>query len=257
MRVDYHVHVAAHGEYDYSQEWINQYLEHAYQRGIQEIGFCEHDEYTHLVDMDLVRKIQTDRLHDIVVRLGIEVDYIPGREASIKESILSQKYDYTIGSVHFIEGWGFDHPDFQAGFAERDIDAIYGQYAEILRQMVSSAIFDVVGHLDLVKIWGHRPRRHSALHYLEPVLQAIKKYGLAVEINSSGLRKDVAEIYPAPDIVETMFAYNIPITLGSDAHHPDQIGAGLEAAYRLARQAGYRYLVRFSQHQQIITPLEY
>lgn len=257
MWVDYHVHVVAHGEYNYSQEWLDQYLDRASQIGMQEIGFTEHDEFTSLVDMDLVRKIQAERRHDIEVRLGIEVDYTPGRERIIKEIITRYNYDYTIGSVHFIEGWGFDHPDFRAGFAERDIDEIYAHYAAIMLQMVQSGCFDVVGHLDLVKIWGHRPQRHSALDYLEPVLQAIKKYGLTVEINSAGLRKEVAEIYPALDIVKRMYSYDIPITFGSDAHNPQQIGEGLGAAYRSAWLAGYRYLVRFRQHEKLLTPMEY
>jgi histidinol-phosphatase (PHP family) len=257
MRVDYHVHVAAHGEFSYSQEWIDQYIERAHQMGIQEIGFSEHDEFSHLVDINLFKHVQAEKRYDINVRLGLEVDYIPGREEKIKQIVSQTEYDYTIGSVHFIEGWGFDHPDFRTGFSERDIDDVYAQYAALLLRMGQSACFDIVGHIDLVKIWGHRPCKHTALHYFDPVLKAIQKHGLAVEINSAGLRKEVAELYPAADIVARMFSYDIPITFGSDAHRPEQIGEGLEVAYQAARQAGYRYLVRFNRHQQIITPLEY
>lgn len=257
MRVDYHVHVAAHGEYNYNRAWIGQYLERAHQQGIREIGFSEHDEFLHLMDLEMIREIQKEKPYGINVRLGVEVDFIPGREEKIGAMGSQAEYDYLIGSVHFIDGWGFDHPDFRTGFIERDIDDVYGQYAAIMLKMVESACFDVVGHIDLVKIWGHRPRKHSTLYYLEPILKAIKKHGLAVEINSAGLRKEVAELYPAADIVDRMFNYSIPITIGSDAHQPDQVGAGLDAAYQSARQAGYRYLVRFSRHQQIVTPLDY
>jgi histidinol-phosphatase (PHP family) len=257
MRVDYHVHVAAHGEYSYMQEWIDQYLDWAWHRGIREIGFNEHDEFSALVDLELIKKIQAEKPHGISVKLGIEVDYIPGREEKIQQIVSQAEYDYVIGSVHFIEGWGFDHPDFRGGFSERDIDHVYSQYAALLLSMVQTPGLDVVGHIDLVKIWGHRPGKHTALHYFETVLKAIQKIGLAVEINCAGLRKEVAELYPAADILARMFSYDIPITIGSDAHHPEQIGEGLEAAYRAARQAGYRYLVRFDQHQQLITPLEY
>jgi histidinol-phosphatase (PHP family) len=257
MLVDYHVHVAAHGEYRYSQEWINDFLYQASERGIQEIGFSEHDEYADLLDIDLVKKIQLNRRNNIEVKLGLEVDYVPGREEKIRNIILQNEYDYIIGSVHYIDGWGFDHPDYKAGFEDRDIDEIYSQYGNILMKMVQSASFDVVGHIDLVKIWGHRPRKKTSLYYLEPVLKAIKKYGLAIEINSAGLRKTVEEIYPAANILNMMFAYNIPITFGSDAHHPDQIGEGLGEAYRSARQAGYKYLVRFSQREKLVTAIEY
>lgn len=255
MFVDYHVHAAAHGEYRYSQEWIGQYLDSACRRGIKEIGLSEHDEFIDLVDFDLFSEMKTTRHNDIELKLGLEMDYIPGKETEIREIILQKQYDYVIGSVHYIDGWGFDHPDYQGEFLERDIDEIYVQYTDILIKMVQSGCFDVVGHMDLVKIWGHRPRKRSALYYFEPVLRAIKQYNLAVEINSAGLRKKVGELYPAADLVNVMFNYDIPITFGSDAHHPDQVGEGLAEAYQSARQSGYRHLVRFTQRKQIVTVL--
>jgi histidinol phosphate phosphatase HisJ family len=255
MLVDYHVHVMAHGEYSYSREWVNQFLDSASRRGIQEIGFSEHNEYIHLVDFETFRIAQAVRRHDINIRLGIEMDYIPGQEQDIIEAIRQKPFDYVIGSVHFIDGWGFDHPDFQIGFDQRDIDDIYGQYAGLLMKMVQSGCFDVVGHIDLIKIWGHRPKRRSSLDYLEPVLQAIKRNNMTVEINSAGLRKKVGELYPEEVVVKRMFHYDIPITFGSDAHHPDQMGEGLAEAYQSARKVGYRYLVRFNQHNKIVTIL--
>jgi len=257
MLVDYHVHAAAHGEYKYSHEWLNQFLDQAFERGIKEIGLSEHDEYINLMDFELFRELQTVRRNNINIKLGIEVDYIPGREKEIKVIIQGKQYDYIIGSVHYIDGWGFDNPSFKEGFSQRDIDEIYDQYANTLLKMVQSGCFDVVGHIDLVKIWGHRPLKHTSLYYLEPVLKAIKQSGLVVEINSAGLRKTVSELYPAFDLVNRMFEYSIPITFGSDAHQPEQIGEGLNEAYRSAWEAGYRYLVRFSQRERIVTPLEY
>jgi histidinol-phosphatase (PHP family) len=182
------------------------------------------------------------------------LDYIPGREEYMAAMAARREYDYIIGSVHFINGWGFDHPDFKSGFEHRDIDEIYQDYAALLIKMADSRLFDVVGHIDLVKVWGHRPSKRSALHYLQPVLESIKNSGMAVEINSAGLRKPVAELYPAADVLQTMFDLNVPIIFGSDAHHPDQVGAGLPEACEAARKAGYRYLVRLSRRQRIITP---
>jgi histidinol-phosphatase (PHP family) len=257
MLLDYHVHVVAHGEYSFSQERVNEFLDRAVERGIQEIGLSDHDQYADQIDIELFKKIQTAHRNNIDIRLGLEVDYIPGREEQIQEIIHRKEYDYIIGSVHFIDGWGFDHPDFRDGFDHRDIDEIYSRYAELLTKMVQSGFFDIVGHLDLIKIWGHRPRRKSSLHYLEPVLRVIKKHGLAVEINSAGLRKTVEELYPAPKLVEMMFNYNIPLTFGSDAHNPEQMGEGLAEAYRSARRAGYRYLVRIIQHEKLPTAIEY
>jgi len=257
MMVDYHVHAVAHGEYQYTREWLEQFIEQARRQGIMEIGFSEHDEFVDQIDFNLVEKVQNSCGNEIKIRLGLEVDFIPGRQEKTKEIICQKGYDYIIGSVHYIDGWGFDHPDHKNGFDERDIDEIYSQYSRLLVEMITSGSFDVVGHLDLIKIWGHRPRKKPSRYYFEPVLKAAKAFGLAVEINSAGLRKVVEELYPAADLLEMMYAYSIPITFGSDAHHPTQVGEGLAEAYLSARKAGYRVLVRIGQHKKLPTPMEY
>lgn len=255
MLWDYHVHAAAHGEYDYSPEWISRFLENARKLGLKEIGFSEHDEYRELVDHELIAKIQ-GQFPEPRIRIGLEVDYIPGREQVIEKFLASVNYDYVIGSIHFINGWGFDHPDFRQEFDARDIDEIYSAYFNLVKKAAESGLFDIMGHIDLIKIWGHRPCKRNIAFYLEPVLRSIKAQGIVIEINSSGMRKPVGEIYPAPEIIDMMSALDIPITFGSDAHHPDQIGEGLEQATRLAYRAGYRKAVRFAGRRQIPTLIE-
>ncbi|HRY13888.1 MAG TPA: histidinol-phosphatase HisJ family protein [Syntrophomonadaceae bacterium] len=255
--LDYHVHALAHGEYSYTRDWIDRYIDCAHQVGVEEIGFCEHDEFIHLIDLDLFKSIRDTGRHNIKLKLGLELDFTMDREELIPESIPTAEYDYIIGSVHFIDGWGFDHPDHKSGYDDRDIDEIYHRYTEILMASSACRQFDIVGHIDLVKIWGHRPRRKSVLAYLDPVLKSIKYHGLAVEINSGGLRKPVGELYPSSAIVERMYDYDIPVTLGSDAHHPEQIGSGLIEAYRCARRAGYQRCVTFSRRVMTVVPLQY
>lgn len=255
--LDYHVHAVAHGEYDYTKEWVELYLKQAQESGIDEIGFCEHDEFMHLVDMELFQRLKAASRHYVRLKLGLEWDFGPGREKSLQPYLDSADYDYIIGSVHFIDGWGFDHPDCQEGYQHRDVDEIYASYADILMQLAAAGCCDIVGHIDLVKVWGHRPRRRSALHYLDPVLKSIKAHRLAVEINGGGLRKPVEELYPSRDIVERMYAYDIPITLGSDAHRPEQVGVGLVEAYSCARRAGYQRCVTFDRRLMTVVPLEY
>lgn len=257
MMVDYHMHVLSHGEYSYSREWLSSYIDQACSQGIKEIGFSEHDEFFSGVDLGIYQSMKTERRSDIELRLGIEVDYIPGLENNLIKLVAKPELDYTIGSVHFIDGWAFDHPDYKHEFDKRDIDKIYARYAEILISMVKTGLFDIVGHLDLVKIWGDRPRQKDPAYYFEPVLRVIQKSNMAVEINSAGLRKTVAEIYPAADLVEMMFARNIPIIFGSDAHNPKQVGEGLQEAYSLAWSAGYRSLVRYNRHAKIVSPIRF
>lgn len=248
MLVDYHVHAAAHGEYIYSPEWIEQFLAAAAKRGISEIGLSEHQEYSGLVDVSAI-KIAASKVKEVKIRLGLEADYIPGQESITKRHIMAHNYDYIIGSVHFIKGWGFDHPDFRERFDHCNVDETYRIYFNLVCGMVQSGLFDTVGHMDLIKIWGHRPRSPIS-SFISPLLKAVKLSGMAVELNSAGLRKPVHELYPAEDILKEMYNINIPVTFGSDAHHPDQVGEDFAVLVKTATRVGYNSIVTFEQRRQ-------
>lgn len=255
MLQDYHIHALAHGEYQYTYDWLKAFLIAAREQGILELGFSEHDEYLSRIDIAVLERLR-DEFPDIKIRLGLEVDFIPGREEHIKEISRQYDFDYLIGSVHFIDGWGFDHPDFCHIFIEKDIDQVYDSYFHLVHMAIKSGLFDVVGHLDLIKLWGHRPREHTISHYVEPLLNSIKAAGMVIEINSAGLRKPVKEIYPAPEIIDLIFSKEIAVTLGSDAHHPSQLGEGLKEARRMLINTGFKHLAMLEQRRVKLLPLE-
>jgi len=252
---DYHIHVLAHGEYEYTYDWLKAFALAAQEQGIMELGFTEHDEYIDRIDMNNLMKLRRE-FPKLSIRLGVEVDFVPGREEHIK--IISQQYDfdYIIGSVHYIDGWGFDHPDYSHLFKGKDVDGIYRSYFNLLNRAVESGLFDVVGHLDLVKIWGHRPLKYDIKHYVDPLLNTIKAAGMVIEINSAGLRKPVREIYPSREVVDLIAAKEIPVTMGSDAHHPSQLGEGLAEARKILVDAGFRSITAFEGRQMKELPLK-
>lgn len=249
MLNDYHIHALSHGEYKHTIDWLSLFVKKAQQERLSEIGFAEHDEFRHLISFDNIQHLK-GQFPDIKIRIGLEVDYIPGREEEIKLIKDSHDWDYLIGSVHFIDDWAFDHPDHKGKFNVSDIDEIYYKYFMLVKQAVETNYFDVVGHLDLVKIWGNRPLAETTSYYVKPVLEIIKDSGMAVEINSSGLRKPVKEIYPAPEIITQMYSMEIPILFGSDAHHPDQVGMDYQEAVLHAKRAGYHEIVVFNDSKK-------
>jgi histidinol-phosphatase (PHP family) len=254
MLQDYHVHALAHGEYEYTYDWLKKFLITARKRQIQELGFAEHDEFLSRIDTSILKRLQ-EEFPDITLRLGLEVDYIPGREDYIRQISQSYDFDYIIGSVHFIDGWGFDHPDFGHLFEEKDIDQVYSRYFELVQMAVKTGLFDIIGHLDLIKIWGHRPRRHNVLFYVESLLNSIKAAGMLIEINSAGLRKPVGEMYPQQEIIKLMASKQIAVTLGSDAHHPRQVGEGLREVRGVLINAGFTHRASLQQRQMEMQPL--
>jgi histidinol-phosphatase (PHP family) len=192
---------------------------------------------------------------DLVTKVGIEVDYKPEREAEIKSFLAEKPYDFAIGSVHHLGEWPFDHPDHRDGFLTRDVEEIYQEYYALVRRVVKSNLFDVVGHLDLIKVWGFKPPAHKETTFLTPLLSEIRASGMVVEVNTGGLRKPVSEIYPSEILLRELFAYNIPITFGSDAHHPDDLGYALSSASQIAWGVGYRTMVGFSRRQKLFYPI--
>jgi histidinol-phosphatase (PHP family) len=252
LLVDYHVHVVAHGEYHYREEWLNQYLDRAQQRGVQAIGLIEHDQFREKIDWKLIEASKRPDLH---IAAGLEIDFVPGREESIKRMIDQHPLDFVMGSVHFINDWAFDHPDHRAGFDALDIDQVYSDYYVLIDKLVKSRLFDIIGHLDLIKIWGHRPIKKDSLQHVQPILHSIKASPMVIEINSAGLRKPVQEMYPCRQIIEKMFQLGLPVTMGSDAHHPDQVAEGLADVSRTLWSIGYRKVIAFKGRESYPLPL--
>ena len=115
--------------------------------------------------------------------------------------------------------------------------------------MAKSGLFDIVGHLDLIKVFKYLPKKDVRV-LAHNALKAIKRSDMVLEINTAGLRKPVAEIYPSRRLLEAAYALDIPITFASDAHAVDQIGFGYDQALALAKGVGYSKAVTFEQRDR-------
>lgn len=109
--------------------------------------------------------------------------------------------------------------------------------------------FDIVGHLDLIKVFKFMPKKDIRL-LAKNALHAIKDADMVLEINMSGLRKPIEETYPSKELLEVAFALDIPITFGSDAHKPEQVGLFDEAVVNLAREIGYTKCAIFKKRER-------
>jgi len=258
MRVDLHNHTT---RCNHAEGTVDEYIQRAIELGINIYGFSEHapmdfDEKYRLPFKDM-EAYTTDILtakekykNDISILLGYEVDWLQGH---MNEKVLDADVDYLIGSVHFIDKWSFDNPEFIGSWKEKDIDAIWQAYFEATEAMAKSGKFDIVGHLDLIKVFKFMPKQDIRL-LAKDVLKAIKKSNMVIEINTAGLRKPVGEMYPSQALVEEAYALDIPITFSSDAHAVEQIGAGYDLATTLARDIGYTQAVTFKgRDKQLIT----
>ena len=195
---DYHMHTPLCG---HATGEPAEYARQALVRGLTEIGFSDHlpllahDVPDIAMSKDELpvyhRMIAQTREHfagRLTVRTGIEADYVPGYEDQIKALITAYPYDYVIGSVHFIGDWGFDNPAERNRWAQSDINAVYREYYDLLRQSARCRLFDIMGHVDLVKKFGNRPSEGMTAE-ITATAQAFRESGVTIEINTAGLRK--------------------------------------------------------------------
>jgi histidinol-phosphatase (PHP family) len=79
----------------------------------------------------------------------------------------------------------------------------------------------------------------------------LAKHDVAFEINTAGLRKEAAEIYPALEFLELAREARVAMLINSDSHAPEEVGYKFDLARDLARQAGYSKVCRFEKRQRI------
>lgn len=277
MLTDYHTHLRpdlldATAERFFTEANVLRYVEAAAERGIDELGFSEHV-YRFRQALDVCRHPfweqnavdDLDAYCDFVeqmkaarhpVKLGIEVDYIPGREDRIADLIDGRPWDYVIGSVHFVADRLVDHEDYDA-WRRAEPDQVWGEYFRSVGAAAASGLFDILAHLDLVKVWGPErpgPSRDPRAFY-ELAIDDIASSDVAVEVSTAGLRKPAREIYPSPELLEMCIAAARPIALSSDAHEPEQLGYEYESTVTLLRGAGVETIAAFTKRVRSEEPL--
>ncbi|HEX9046380.1 MAG TPA: histidinol-phosphatase HisJ family protein [Verrucomicrobiae bacterium] len=258
LPADYHMHTPlcrhAVGEpVDYARR--------AVELGLPEIGFTDHspmprDDFDdwRMFDRQLDDYVAKVRLAQktfpqLTIRLGLEVDYLPGQEDWIRQLATRHPWDYFIGSVHYVsDSWDIDNPAKLSEWKKRDTFEVWSAYFAWLTLAAESKLFEIIGHADLPKKFGFKPQQDCRPLY-EKFLDAVDRAGCAMELNTAGLRKDCQEIYPCADLLQMARQKNIPITFGSDAHAPGEVGMDFARAQALARSVGYAECRRFNRRQ--------
>jgi len=253
MRIDLHNHTT---RCNHAKGSMESYIQRAIELKIDIYGFSEHAP----MDFDTHYRLKFEEMDDyktdvynlknrykdkIEILFGYEVDYLKGH---LDHRVLTSDVDYLIGSVHFIERWGFDNPEFIDEYKNRDIDHIWQEYFNSIEAMAKTGHFNIVGHLDLIKVFNFMPRKDIRL-IAKNALKAIKKANMVIELNTAGLRKPIKEIYPSSLLLKMAYEMDIPITFSSDAHAIGQIGYRYEEAIALAKEIGYTKAVTFEQRQ--------
>jgi histidinol-phosphatase (PHP family) len=262
--VDYHMHlrgsvVAGPEPLVHTVEAIERFVEVAAARGVDEIGFTEHDYYFRqtrevwrteyqlercLFDIeDYVGAVVEAKRRGLPVKLGIEVDWWPGGNERLHELLAPYPWDYLLGSVHWVDDLAIDaEPGL---WAVRSVDDVWRGYGAAVSDLARSGLVDVLAHPDLAKVFGQRASPAVLLDVEEQIVAAAVAGGCAVELSTAGLRKPIGELYPSPEFLYDFRLAGVPLTLASDAHVPANVGRDFGVALDLARVAGYETVTVF------------
>lgn len=185
------------------------------------------------------------------VRAGIECDFFPGYESHVEHQLATYHFHHVLGSVHpHLAIWRRHH------YVKSNPVQTQVNYFEQLAQAAETKLFDTISHPDLIKNmtadhWNIARIRMA----IAEALDRIAATGCAMELNTSGLLKHIAEMNPAPEILAMMNERDIPVVIGADAHVPSRVAAGFEDAYALLLDAGYKNVSYFLERERHEIPI--
>jgi histidinol-phosphatase (PHP family) len=260
--LDYHVHTHycrhASGE-------IKEYLVEGMNKGLKEIGISDHYPMFHLpqlsyndYSMDLqefplykreVNQVKRIFSSKIDVKLGAEVDYLKAEEPTLMKSLVLEDVDYLMGVIHLLDNWIIDDPRNTHKYLEYDLNAFYNKYFDEIQNLIKSGLFDIVGHIDVIKKFNHIPEE-GIEQYIMPCLELIADKELCLEVNTSGIDRPVKDTYPGQKFFKIIFDMGIQITLGSDAHKPSEVGRHFEVILKFLKNVGYSELISFKNREK-------
>lgn len=268
MRIDYHTH---HVRCGHASGELEEYVKRGIEIGLEQLGLSDHMPLLHVdpaayypgmaMPMDELPRYVEEALRlkekyksQIDIRVGLEGDYIEGFETEIERIVNAYPWDYVIGSVHFLGEW--DVTDYRQThvWEGKDAFAVYEQYYDAVKKAARTGFYDFIGHVDVIKRFGFKPDQ-DVTSLENDALDAIKDCGLAIELNASGLRMPVQEMFPSRRILEYCFHKEIPVTIGSDAHQPERLAQYLDQAVRLLQEIGFNKLATFEKRIRTLKPI--
>ena len=261
--IDYHVHTSL---CNHANGTMDQYIENAVSKGLKEICFLDHltlhEGGSHLsmtpdyvpFYYQSVRRLAHSYKDDILVKAGLEVDYDPKNAEAAQKIIAPYDFDVIGGSVHFIEHINVVSTKNTEARESESIDTIVSAYLSLLGEMVDTFPIDIVCHLDITKKFGRRPSDKLQARFNE-ILSKISDKDLTVELNTSGYNHAANEFYPEPLLLKKCRENNIRMTLGSDAHKPEQVARHFDEAVTMIMDAGFDGISAFTRRQRYDIPL--
>lgn len=265
---DCHMHSSFSGD---SQTPTETMILQAINLGLEGLCFTEHldpdyppvpEDVDFSLDLEAYQK-ELIRLREsygsrIQIRFGVELGLQPQLEDHYRELLSQVPFDFVIGSSHIVHGYDPYYPEFFQGRRE---SRCYMEYFEsVLENLSCFSEMDVYGHLDYIVRYGpNQDHEYSYGRYqdiLDEILRTLIRKGCGIEINTGGLHDGLGEPNPCAAIIRRYRQLGGEIiTVGSDAHNPEQIGYGFSRAAEILRECGFSYYTVFKGRKPEFLPI--
>ncbi|MCX7681004.1 MAG: histidinol-phosphatase HisJ family protein [Anaerolineae bacterium] len=262
---DYHIHTRFSCD---SQAEMDAVCRAALARGLREIALTDHVDFgpadppdyfrpsEYFAAIERCRERYGDRL---TIRAGAEVGEPHLFDGQARAALSQGRVDFIIGSAHYADGL---QVAWEAPFFEQPLRQAYEAYFLQVVRVAAEGDFDVLGHLDLVKRDAYKfgkpydgPEPYADM--IRTALRYLVERGKGLEINTSPLRRGMGEPCPSLHILRWYRELGGEIiTIGSDAHTAEAVGADFELALEIARSVGFTRLATFEERRIVWREIE-
>lgn len=260
---DYHVHpdfsIDAKGS-------LREYCDKAIELGLSEVIFTTHvDSSEAFADFSYIiiegkkepvnadsLKVYRDAVYDLIegenpvpimIRCGIELEYFPGLKDSLIQTVADLNFDFILCGIHLVDDKNLcDEGDVRALLENNKPEEIIEKYYRQVEKACEYRIFDSLAHLDVYRRHGMKlfPEQAARIDYecIDRALEKLVKYGLPIEVNTSGIRHGIGDWYPSKPLLHKARQAKVMIGgLGSDAHAPEQLATDFEMAHLIVHES--------------------
>jgi histidinol-phosphatase (PHP family) len=278
--MDYHSHNRRCG---HAKGEIEDYVKIAIEKNLNEIGITDHfplgailddpqfieiikrasmevEEFPHYINE--IKRLKEKYKNKIKIRISTEINFAtPGRALTRQKKVLEpfmDDFDYLLGAIHDIK-WHkspiiiIDPREGSEALKKYGVEKINIEYINKLIQLVDTNFFDVIAHFDNQRVLM-RPNNpnysQNAWQKLLDLLDKIENKGMVIEINTSGILKDIGSQFPGDEIIKEIIERDIPLMLGSDAHRPKYIGYMFEEILEKAKKRGLSHLCAYEKREE-------
>lgn len=255
--IDHHVHLERG---PYTELWLNEFIKTAVDRNIDKLYLLEHS-HRFIEFKDTYDGVKTDngygiyqknwlskkfnnslkdyqqfiskmreKTYPIEIYFGLEICYFPDKEENIKDIISDFNYDFLTGSIHWIDGWGFDHKDIKEYWSNKDVDNVYKKYYNYMIDLVNSGIFNILAHPDSIKCFDYYPNSSLEKVY-HKLAKSLKENDVKVEFNNGlFINYGHSELGMNRRLLKILLDNGVNIVTSTDAHRPEDVGKYIKEA---------------------------